>query len=46
MAPEFAIANWLPKRFFRPDDKDLHCEWIYLGDQRFTESFFDETLAR
>lgn len=45
MAPEFAIANWLPKRFFRPDDKDLHCEWIYLGDQRFTEPFFDEILA-
>lgn len=46
MKTELAIANWLPKRFLRQNDHDLQCEWIYLGNKRFEEPFFDETLSR
>ena len=40
-----AIANWLPKRFIRQNDHELNCEWFYLGDKRFEEPFFDETIG-
>ncbi|MDX2067075.1 MAG: hypothetical protein SFV55_01550 [Haliscomenobacter sp.] len=46
MKAEPAMANWLPKRFLRQNDHDLQCEWVYLGDQRFREPFFGETLTR
>ncbi|WP_276480698.1 hypothetical protein [Paraflavitalea pollutisoli] len=37
-----AIASWIPYKLFKQDEL-LYCRWLYTGDRRFTEPFFDET---
>lgn len=44
MKTDLAMANWLPRRFLKQDEHQLNCEWLYLGNKRFEEPFFDETI--
>jgi hypothetical protein len=39
------LKNWIP---FRLDfhAKELTCRWLYVGDKKYTEPFFLETMAR
>lgn len=37
-----AIAGWIPNKLFKREDL-LYCHWLYTGDRRFSEPFFDET---
>lgn len=40
-----ALANWIPYKLFY-DQGRPHCEWLYTGDDNFTEPFFDQTITR
>ena len=40
-----ALANWIPYRLSF-DEGRPYCEWLYTGDEDFTEPFFDETISR
>jgi hypothetical protein len=39
------LKNWIP---FRLDfhEKELHCQWLYVADKKYTEPFFHETTGR
>lgn len=37
-----AIADWIPYKLFKTEEQ-LFCRWLYMGERRFTEPFFDET---
>jgi hypothetical protein len=39
------LTDWIPYKLVRTDDA-LFFEWIYLGDKRFTDPFFDDTIAQ
>lgn len=39
------LDNWVPYKLNSLEDR-LHCEWLYTGDEEFTEPFFDETIAK
>jgi hypothetical protein len=41
VAPE----HWIPERLL-PVDENVVCEWLDIGDLRFTDPFFEMTLAR
>ncbi len=38
------IAGWIPIKLY-PEDENLLCRWLYVGDKNFTEPFFDETIS-
>ena len=38
------IAGWIPIKLY-PEDESLLCRWLYVGDNDFTEPFFDETIS-
>ena len=38
------IAGWIPIKLY-PEDESLLCRWLYVGDKKFTEPFFDETIS-
>ncbi len=40
-----ALANWIPYKL-SSDEGRPHCEWLYTGDEDFTEPFFDETITK
>ena len=40
-----ALANWIPYKLSY-DEGRPRCEWLYTGDEDFTEPFFDETITR
>ena len=40
-----AIRNWIPYRLFQ-DGNNTCCRWIYLGDEKITEPFFEETIGK
>lgn len=39
------IKNWIPFRLFEEEGKN-YCGWLYLGDEKITEPFFEETIAK
>lgn len=39
------LLNWIPYKLVETDD-DVYFEWIYLGDKRYLDPFFDETLMK
>lgn len=39
-----ALKNWLPYRLYQEAGTD-GCRWLYLGDQKITEPFFDDTIS-
>jgi hypothetical protein len=40
-----ALANWIPYKLSFDESRPC-CEWLYTGDEDFTEPFFDETIAK
>jgi hypothetical protein len=38
------VKGWVPVKLY-PGDKDLQCRWLYVGNKKFTEPFFDDTIA-
>ncbi|MBB1287311.1 sulfotransferase family protein [Flavisolibacter sp. BT320] len=43
MKPSLPFANWVPVQQQRSATGHL-CEWLYLGEKKFTEPFFDDTI--
>ncbi len=39
-----AIKNWVPYRFFE-ESGNYYCRWIYLGNEKISEPFFDDTIS-
>ena len=39
------LKDWIPYRLFEEGGTD-YCRWLYLGDEKITEPFFEETIAR
>lgn len=39
------LSNWIPYKLVEKDN-DVYFEWIYLGDKKFSEPFFDETIGK
>ena len=40
-----AIKNWIPYNLYQ-EGGDNCCRWIYMGDEKITEPFFDETIGK
>jgi hypothetical protein len=40
-----SLSRWLPYKL-TADSNDRLCQWLYIGDNKFTEPFFDETILR
>ena len=40
-----ALKNWIPFRLFKDGEEDC-CRWLSLGDEKFSEPFFDETILK
>ncbi|OQP63106.1 hypothetical protein A3860_03790 [Niastella vici] len=40
-----ALANWIPYKLSFAEGEP-YCEWLYTGDEDFTEPFFDDTIAK
>jgi hypothetical protein len=38
------VTGWIPIKL-NPEDDNLLCRWLYVGDKNFTEPFFDETIS-
>ena len=43
MNPSLTLRNWIPLRR-QKSGEELLCEWLHVGDRRFTEPFFDDTI--
>ena len=43
--PDPLLSDWIPYKLV-VDDGQLTIRWLYVGDNRFTEPFFDETIIR
>ncbi|WP_337967019.1 sulfotransferase family protein [uncultured Flavobacterium sp.] len=39
------LSNWIPYKLVEKDN-DVYFEWIYLGDLKYADPFFDETIAK
>ena len=39
------LLHWIPNKLIEKDDK-IYFEWIYLGEKRYLEPFFEETLSK
>lgn len=37
------LLHWIPHRMFKPDPG--HCEWLYTGNETFTEPFFTDSIS-
>jgi Sulfotransferase family len=44
-AVALALKNWIPFRLEKEQDYKA-CRWMYIGDQPFSEPFFDDTISR
>jgi len=40
-----ALKNWIPYRLFEEGD-NINCRWLYLGDEKIAEPFFEETIGK
>jgi hypothetical protein len=39
------LLNWIPYKLIEKDN-EIYFEWIYLGDLKYAEPFFDETISK
>lgn len=39
------FQNWSPIRVYRHEQQQLFVDWCYMGAERFTEPFFDNTIG-
>ena len=39
------LKNWLPIHSFEENGMEL-CKWMYLGNKKFTDPFFEETIIK
>jgi hypothetical protein len=39
------LLNWIPHKLLIENNQVL-CKWLYVSNKRFTEPFFDETIAK
>lgn len=39
------VFNWIPVNLIQKDN-EIYFEWIYLGDLKYADPFFDETIAK
>lgn len=39
------VFNWIPVNLIEKDN-EIYFEWIYLGDLKYADPFFDETIAK
>ncbi|RKR11348.1 hypothetical protein C8C83_3070 [Flavobacterium sp. 90] len=39
------LSNWIPYKLVEKDN-DVYFEWIYLGDLKYADPFFDETISK
>ncbi len=39
-----ALKNWIPIKLLEQPNNDL-CRWLYVGDEKFSAPFFDETIS-
>ena len=39
------LFNWIPLKLIEKDN-EIYFEWIYLGDLKYADPFFDETIAK
>ncbi|MCV9930972.1 sulfotransferase family protein [Flavobacterium sp. LS1R47] len=39
------LLNWIPYKLVETDN-EVYFEWIYLGDKKYVDPFFDETLMK
>ncbi|MEN2400647.1 sulfotransferase family protein [Flavobacterium sp. MC2016-06] len=39
------LLHWIPNKLIEKDG-DVYFEWIYLGDKRYLDPFFEETLMK
>jgi hypothetical protein len=40
-----ALKNWIPFKLFE-EGSFKYCRWLYLGDKKATEPFFDDTVVK
>lgn len=40
-----ALASWIPYKLSF-SESGPYCEWLYTGDEEFTEPFFDDTITK
>ncbi|HUC79990.1 MAG TPA: hypothetical protein VMR70_03705 [Flavisolibacter sp.] len=45
MEPSSFLANWIPLRR-QSSATGLSCDWLHVAEKRFTEPFFEETIAK
>ena len=38
-----SLRNWFPIKLLTQEEPHL-CQWMFMGDKKFTEPFFDETI--
>lgn len=39
------LSNWIPYKLIEKDN-DVYFEWIYLGDIKYADPFFEETISK
>ncbi len=39
-----ALKNWIPIKLLEEPNNDL-CRWLFVGDEKFSAPFFDETIS-
>lgn len=39
------LLNWIPYKLIEKDD-EVYFEWIYLGDLKYADPFFEETISK
>lgn len=39
------LLHWIPYKLIEKDN-DVYFEWIYLGDRKYTDPFFEETISK
>jgi hypothetical protein len=40
-----AIKNWVPYRLYQESGNN-YCRWLYLGDEKINEPFFEDTIGK
>src|ERR1043166_3127673 len=40
-----ALQDWVPLRFLARDQRNL-VDWVFVGGERFTDPFFEQTVSR
>jgi hypothetical protein len=40
-----ALKDWMPYRISE-EGENINCRWLYLGDEKITEPFFEDTIGK